>query len=294
VLTIVMYHYVRDDARVHARAIADFERELDHVAERYSCVTLADVVRGDWPDAACLLTFDDGLIDHLETVAPALEARGLRGVFSPPGEAVVERRPLDVQKTQFLLAAADNHASLGERVLARVDDPERVWAENTPAHRFDAPETVFLKRALQDGLPEPLRRELLDGLFRELVEADERAFADRLYLTSAHCGELVDRGHEVIGHGWTHRRLGLLPEHEQREELDRTREFVAAIGGTWALCYPYGSRDEATLRLLAELSCPVALTTEARRATPDDSLLELPRIDTNDLRREVLELVRDR
>ena len=100
-----MYHYVRDDARVHARTVAELNAELDHVAERYTPVRLEDVVASEWPDDACLLTFDDGLVEHLDVVAPALEQRGLTGVFCPPGRAVVERRPLDVQRTQFLLAA---------------------------------------------------------------------------------------------------------------------------------------------------------------------------------------------
>ena len=289
-LTIVMYHYVRDGARVPARTVAELERELDHVVNRYECIRLADVAARAWPENACLLTFDDGLVEHLETVAPALERRGLRGVFCPPGRAVAERMPLDVQKTQFLLAATDDHRALGEQILAAVDDPDRVWAENTPAHRYDPPETVFVKRALQEGLPEEQRRELLDPLFREHVADDERAFADELYLTLDQCRELVRRGHEVIGHGWEHRRLGLLDEAAQREELERTRAFVEEIGGTWALCYPYGSRDQTTLRVLSELGCEIGLTTEPRRAEREDPLLELPRIDTNDLQLEVVQL----
>ena len=49
VLTIVMYHYVRDDARVHARTIAELEAELDHVAEHYTAVRLEDVVTAGGP-----------------------------------------------------------------------------------------------------------------------------------------------------------------------------------------------------------------------------------------------------
>jgi peptidoglycan/xylan/chitin deacetylase (PgdA/CDA1 family) len=290
VLTIVMYHYVRDGARVSARTTAELEGQLDHVAERYTCLGIEDVARGDWPDNACLLTFDDGFVEHLATVAPALERRGLSGVFCPPGRAVVERRPLDVHKTQFLLAVSGDHGALGDRILERVDDPARVWAENTPLHRFDPPEKVFVKRALQEGISEPLRTELLDELFHELVTQDARAFADGLYLTLEQCRELVARGHDVIGHGWEHRRLGLLGEDAQRADLERTREFLAEVGGTWAFCYPYGNRDETTLRLLEELGCSVGLTIEPRRATREDPLLELPRIDTNDLQREVVEV----
>jgi peptidoglycan/xylan/chitin deacetylase (PgdA/CDA1 family) len=290
VLTIVMYHYVRDDARVHARTVAELEAELDHVAERYTCVRLDDVVAGAWPDEGCLLTFDDGLVEHLDVVAPALERRGLTGVFCPPGRAVVERRPLDVQRTQFLLAATDDHEALGAQILAAADDPELLWSENTPPHRYDPPSTVFVKRALQEGLPDGRREELLAALFREHVTDDEEAFANSLYLTLDGCRELVRRGHEVVGHGWEHRRLGLLDERAQRDELERTRGFVEEIGGTWALCYPYGSRDRTTLGLLGALGCAAGLTTEPRRATLADPLLELPRIDTNDLQREVVEL----
>jgi len=111
----------------------------------------------------------------------------------------------------------------------------------------------------------------------------------RVALTPAGALELVHRGHDVIGHGNEHRRLALLDETSQRAEIERTREFVTAVGGTWALSFPYGSRDETTLRLLDEHDCLLGLTTESRRATEADSLLELPRIDTNDLRLEVVE-----
>lgn len=287
-----MYHYVRDGARVHARTTAELEAELDHVAERYTCVRLDDVVAGGWPDDACLLTFDDGLVEHLAVVAPALEQRGLTGVFCPPGRAVVERRPLDVQRTQFLLASTPDHDALKRRILDEVGDPDRVWAENTPPHRYDAPATVFVKRALQEGLPDGQRQELLETLFGQHVTDDDEAFADSLYLTRDGCRELVRRGHEVIGHGWEHRRLGLLDERAQRDELERTRGFVEDVGGTWALCYPYGSRNETTLRLLRDLGSAAGLTTDPRRAMPSDSLLELPRIDTNDLQLEVVEVAR--
>jgi peptidoglycan/xylan/chitin deacetylase (PgdA/CDA1 family) len=289
-LTIVMYHYVRDGARVHARTVAELERQLDHVASRYECVGVREVAERRWPENGCLLTFDDGLVEHLSTVAPALEQRELRGVFCPPGRAIVERVPLDVQKTQFLLASTGNHRALGEHILASVQDPDRLWADNTPPHRFDPAETVFVKRALQEGLPEPDRRRLLDELFGEHVTEDDGAFADELYLTLDDCRELVRRGHDVIGHGWQHRRLGLLDRNAQRDELEGTRDFIAEVGGSWALCYPYGSRNETTLALLAELGCALGLTTEPRRASAEDPLLELPRMDTNDLELEIVEV----
>jgi peptidoglycan/xylan/chitin deacetylase (PgdA/CDA1 family) len=286
-----MYHYVRDSARVHARTTDEFERQLDYVEANHRVVDCEAVSERQLPEDACLLTFDDGLREHLEVVAPALEARGLRGVFCPPARPVLERTVLDVQKTQFLLANVEDHAALGDRIieLAELADAERFRAQNTPPHRFDPPETVFVKRSLQDGLPKDLRQPTLDRLFAEHVTADERAFADELYLTLEECRELVRRGHEVIGHGYEHRRLALLDEAGQRAEIDRTREFVEQVGGLWALCYPYGSRNETTLRLLAASGCALGLTTDVGVAGPDADLLQLPRLDTNDLPFEEIE-----
>jgi peptidoglycan/xylan/chitin deacetylase (PgdA/CDA1 family) len=290
-LTIVMYHYVRDGSTVHARTVAELEAQLDFVAQSHEVLRVADVTARPWPESGCVLTFDDGLREHLETVAPALEARGLTGCFCVPAQPILERRVLDVQKTQWLLATVRDHAALGDELiaLAGIEDEDAFRAVNTPPHRYDPPETVFVKRALQDGLPEDRRRAVLDGLFREHVTDDERSLADELYLTADECRELVRRGNDVIGHGYEHRRLGLLDEATQRVEIDRSREFVAQVGGTWALCYAYGSRNETTLRLLDESGCALALTTDPRRATPEDPLLELPRIDTNDLQLEVVE-----
>lgn len=287
-----MYHYVRDGARVHARTVAEFEAQLDHVVHEYTVVRLEGVRGGEFPQNGCLLTFDDGLREHLDTVAPALERRGLVGIFCAPAQPVLERSVLDVQKTQFLLASSGDHAALGEQILELAQDwdvgrEDELRARNTPPHRFDPPETVFVKRVLQDGLPEEPRRAILDRLFAEMVTDDEAAFADELYLTIDDCRELVRRGHDLAGHGYEHRRMALLDETAQRREVGRTRDFLAQVTGEeprdWAFCYPYGSRNATTLQLLGSAGCAFGLTTDVGLADMTTPPLELPRVDTNDL-----------
>jgi peptidoglycan/xylan/chitin deacetylase (PgdA/CDA1 family) len=279
-----MYHYVRDGARVHARTVDEFHAQLEHVARNHTVVDLETVRSRAWPEDACLLTFDDGLVEHLEVVAPALARRGMTGVFCPPGASVLERRVLDVQKSQFVLAASDDHEALARRIFELA--PEARALEVSLAHRYDPPETVLAKRLLQDALPEEERRRVLDTLFAELVADDERAFADELYLDLDGVRELLALGMDVAGHGWEHRRLALLDESAQRDEIDGSLRVLDAAGAptdAWAMCFAYGSRDETSLRLLRERGCAVGLTTEPRVATSEDDLLQLPRLDTNDL-----------
>ncbi len=294
-----MYHYVRDGARVHARTTAELEAQLDYVARAYTVVGLEEVRERRLPEDACLLTFDDGLVEHLETVAPALARRGLTGCFCPIGAPVLERRVADVQKSQFVLAASDDHAALAARIfelLGPEHDEAALRARWTLEHRFDPPETVLVKHMLQDALPDEPRREVLDRLFAELVSDDERAFADELYLTLEGVRELAALGMDVAGHGWEHRRLALLDEDGQRAEIEGSRRLLEAVHGEeprdWTMCYAYGSRDETSLRLLRESGCALGLTTDVGLADERSDPLQLPRIDTNDLPVEVVESAR--
>ena len=286
-----MYHYVRDVAStpypgIKARSLAEFRGQLDHIERDYEIVGLEQVRGGSWPGNAALLTFDDGLVDHLDNVLPELRRRGLRGCFCPPAQAVEERKVLDVHKVQFLLAASPDHGTLADRILASESHPDELRTRYAKPNRFDPAETVLVKRLLQDGLPEESRNRCSMSSFAEVVSPDERAFADELYLTVDGVRELAAAGMDIAGHGYEHKRFELLSESEQAEEVRQSKAFLAEVGvepAGWAMCYPYGSRNETTLRLLQESGCALAFTVEPRVATPADDPLELPRLDTNDL-----------
>jgi peptidoglycan/xylan/chitin deacetylase (PgdA/CDA1 family) len=170
--------------------LAGFEGQLAYIARNYvvvdSATLIAAVKAGDHsllPARAAYLTFDDGLADHYETVFPLLGERGLHGAFFPPAQPVRERTVADVHKIQFILAAADDAARLAERILAEVvasrtefdlDEPQVYVARYRKPGRFDDPATVFVKRMLQTGLPEELRRRIVRSLFDEIVTSDDR------------------------------------------------------------------------------------------------------------------------
>jgi len=52
----------------------------------------------------------------------------------------------------------------------------------------------------------------------------------------------------------------------------------------FTFCYPYGDYDQDTVTILEDLGCSAAVTTKVALAEVGSSaLLELPRINTNDL-----------
>lgn len=83
-MRVVNYH------GVPARLKDGLGRQLDHLLGRFrgaSGFELERILReGPGDESAVVFTFDDGLANHLEVVAPLLEERGLRGIFAIPAE----------------------------------------------------------------------------------------------------------------------------------------------------------------------------------------------------------------
>jgi peptidoglycan/xylan/chitin deacetylase (PgdA/CDA1 family) len=305
-LTIVMYHYVRDLANtpfpsIKGLATSDFEVQLDHIARRYEVVGLDDVLaaaEGEraLPRDACLLTFDDGFVDHHETVFPRLRARGMRGAFFPPGRPVLEHVPLDVHKLHFILAAASSPGAVAERMLEELDrlrseralpSEGELRARYESEDRFDSPETMLIKGVLQHGLPARIRAALVQRMFTHFVDDDEQAFARELYMGLDQLRELLRGGMAIGGHGWAHEWLGKLPRAAQSEELSRTAGLLELVHGAppsaWTMCYPYGSYNAETLELVSEHGAVLGLTTKPDVVADFSRPFELERLDTNDL-----------
>lgn len=306
-LTIVMYHYVRDlrhsrFPRIKGLDVRDFRGQLDYLRGRYTVVSMEEVMYAaqgspaDLPTDAVLLTFDDGFIDHYTTVLPLLDERGWQGSFFVPSRPVLDHKVLDVHKIHFLLAAADDPAGLAEELLDALEeyrgqydlaDEEDYWTRIGRPGRFDPPEIIFIKRMLQHELPAPVREAICDRLFRKYVSHDEAAFAAELYLSLDQLGIMQRLGMHIGGHGETHcwmDRIG--PEHRDRE-IRASVDLLGRVGAdidSWSFAYPYGAHDEKLRAMLQSAGVKIGLTTEVARADLwRNKPLMLPRLDTNDV-----------
>jgi peptidoglycan/xylan/chitin deacetylase (PgdA/CDA1 family) len=305
-VTIVMYHYVREIEKSRFPAIKGlevegFHEQLDYMTRHYRFVTMQECMdsiasRKALPRNSALLTFDDGYLDHFLYAFPILAERKIQGCFFPPGRAISERRVLDVNKIHFVLANAKSVEALLEDVFALLDEHrvefdlpsnESLFAQLGKPSRYDSKEVVFIKRLLQRELPPSLKTRIADRLFRKFVTSDETAFANELYMTPDQLKCMLNNGMYVGSHGWNHYWLDALTADEQEDEIDQSLQFLEGLGAStrdWTMCFPYGAYDEATLRILREKGCKVGLSTRVGIADLEkDDALTLPRLDTNDL-----------
>ena len=297
---VVMYHYVRDSratAFPDIRALAPdlFRQQLDWLQANYTVVTQADLEaaldgHGSLPANAALLTFDDGFVDHFDTVCPVLSERGLSGTFFLSQDACgPASRLLNVHKTQFLLArlgaAEFSRAVLAESGLAGPDvDGPGVFG----ADLWEEGNDRAVKHLLNYQLPFADADRILDTLFDRHV-GDAQTFARGLYLDAAMVREMARHGMTFGFHTRTHRMLSRLTAAEQAAEVAGGVEWIRDLTrqATVPFCYPWGGRQTytgETTTILREAGYSVAFNTERRTLRVlADGRYELPRLDTRDL-----------
>ena len=306
-LTIVMYHYVRPIVGsrfpdIKGLELQLFEGQLEYILRHYNVVSFGQVIDAahggePLPSRPALLTFDDGLKDHFEHVFPALRRHGIAGAFFPPSSVVLERRMLDINKVHFVLASVPDKTKLITILEELVEDAgtpyvlrplEEYRREFWVKGRYDDEPVAYLKRMLQHSLPEPLRALITDHMFKRFVSADVTGFAAELYVSLADLEVMIDGGMEVGSHGHNHLWLDREPELVQAADIDKSLVMLDMLGlprSGFLFCYPYGAYNDETLRLLADRECAAAVVVnKVQLAVPTaNRLLELPRLNTNDL-----------
>ena len=140
---------------------------------------------------------------------------------------------------------------------------------------------------LQQGLPFESRKYLLNEIFYTSVSEDQLSFADEFYVTRPQISEMIDQGMEVGSHGHEHCWLNTLSENDQLSDISRSLDMLERLGLSreeFFFCFPYGGYNAVSLELLEALKCAAAFTVSPQKVNLTNcKMLELPRIDTNDL-----------
>jgi peptidoglycan/xylan/chitin deacetylase (PgdA/CDA1 family) len=293
---VVMYHYVRDPDRTPYPAlktlrVEDFDRQLQWLAASWAPVPYERFRGAGRPEAAALLTFDDGLVDHYATVFPRLRDRGWSGVFFVAGGALADTPSLlNVHRTQFLLAALGAEAFSREvrAAVARAGAGEPALEWHRDVYRYDQSPDLAAKHLLNYELP----IEAADEILRTLVVrhlGDETEFARGLYLSRAQVREMAAGGMTFGFHTERHPVLSRLARDAQRREVEDGVALLRQLTGQQAIpfCYPYGhphTYNSDTFAALDDAGYDLAFTTTRRLARPgEDPRFEIPRFDTRDL-----------
>jgi peptidoglycan/xylan/chitin deacetylase (PgdA/CDA1 family) len=303
---IITYHYVRDlkysrYPQIKGLDITFFREQIEYLTTHCRIITmemLIDAIENNnpLPEKSVLLTFDDAYIDHYQYVFPILSEFKIQGSFYPPVKAITEHTILDVNKIHFILAAEEDKTKIINEIYKELSkyrgdfnlqSDQYYYLRLAKPNRFDTADVIFIKRLLQVELEETLRKIITKNLFEKIVGINEESFSRELYMNIDQIKCMHRNGMHIGSHGYDHFWLGSLSKEKQRNEIDKSLEFLKTIGcemQNWTMSYPYGNYNNDTVELLQEYNCKMAFTTEVDLADlKSNNRHYLPRFDTNDI-----------
>ena len=297
----IMYHYVRpDDEKLpyfrHLH-VEDFEQQLDYFAREFGFVSQADFldsIATATERPGVVLTFDDGLQDHVRYVLPRLAQRGLWDIFYVPTGVYSNGAMLDVHRVHLLLGMHGG-AAVFAALRALVDEAMLTHAgvrefQREPYKRQSHDEFAGLvKKTLNFYIGYEHRPAVMRALLRRLLP-DEAAWAASYYMAPSELRALREAGMMVGSHTVNHPVMSKLGEPAQAREIAESFAFLEAATGSLPVktfCYPYGGYHTftpATEKLLEELGSRFSFNVEP--ADIDSAFLTrrlqaLPRYDCN-------------
>lgn len=296
-----MYHYVRPiktslHPKIKGLELADFKGQLDHLQHEYTILNPKDfrdaiLTNNPLPPRPCLLTFDDGYIDHYQYVFPELNARGLSGIFFTPKTSLLDRKLLEVNKLQFILAMHDQPDNLANELenqlkLYTTIPVEEMRKKYFLSKGFDGPQVGYFKRMLQYALPLNIRTKLISKLFKTYVSTDELEFSEQLYISINQAREMRQAGMQFGGHGNLHLWHSEIGEDDLKDELSGAVQVLKTIGVSQKnsfYSYPFGSQNTSVQCRLLDYGFEFSFTVEANLWHKSSCRRTISRLDTNDL-----------
>ncbi len=296
-ITSVMYHYVRpiENSQLRYLSVNDFEQQLNWLQTNLGNIITQDqwdAARLGEPITGVLLTFDDGLKDHINFVLPILKAKGFFGIFFVNTSPLESSCVLPVHLTHVLLSLdktdeiLDFFTKFIPPQVFEAADREIAATRYKNQHDFEA--NIELKRLVNYLFMDIDLTALLDLAAQKFLSVSISELSSSWYLSKEDVIELRDSGMRIGSHTSTHRLLSKLDKSTIFAELDESKRVLEKVLGEQIdeFCYPYGgwtSYNQDVKDVLAKLNFAVAHDVSPRPITQIDfrNKYELPRYDCN-------------
>ncbi len=300
-----MYHYVREIKKskfqnLKGLEFKDFKKQINFFIKHFNIISHNDLVeilqtKKIPKKKSILLTFDDGYIDHWKYVFPYLREKKITGNFYPPVQVIKNNKVLDVNKIHFILEKELDRKKILKSIFKYTnkylnkDENSLNLNKIETKNRYDDKETVIIKRLLQSHLPLKIREKITNKLFNEIVSHSEESFSKKLYMDTKNMKEMFSNKMSFGSHGNNHYWWENLSNHDQERELKTSINFFKSIkvyDSNFSVCYPYGSYNLNTIKMIKKNNIKFALTTRVGSLNKKNIRynFELPRHDTNDFK----------
>ncbi len=205
------YHVVSNQKIPHIlnykyRNIAQFEKELDFYLHHFKPVSLSELVAGGKPGGKIFhLSFDDGLTECFDIIAPILVKKGIPATFFVNPGFIDNQRLFHKYKASLVLSK-----------LKKL--PQKNVEDFLKEKNLDGPR--ILKATAQ-------QEKYLDEAATLLgINFDDYLRKQKPYLTTWQLLKLKEQGFAIGAHSFTHPEFWNISEEEQLNEITKSMDWL--------------------------------------------------------------------
>jgi len=295
-LLAVNYHYIGMPDfpynGVNGVSHSEFLNHVDYLKNNFILIGLSDLTKIDInKNNYCLITFDDGLLCHYETVFNEMKKNNFPAAFFINTMPLVTGNATAIHKLHIVRAKIQSKIILNELVdyckQKDISIPKTDEIFLLSVYSYDTIEDSRLKYIINYHLTELDRNVFINRLFKSLY-AEETEFVEEWYMNDAHIKEMNDYLICIGSHAHSHLALAKLNDNDIIDELALSKKIIENIIGNKIDCfsYPSGGKQAVTLgnaRLVKEIGFNYAFSMEREQNITMDYPQMLARIDCNDL-----------
>ncbi len=226
------------------------------------------LLRAPGDDLHCVIDTASGVLEHLVGAglqvfrADPWSVERLRGGSAEPGSLARcwWSKPFELTKLTVEDGALSGRQPGVRAAIERCVDVERELTAAGQWFSQGAGSTRQIALTFDDG-PGPFTGQVLDVLARYGVVATFFCIGLHAHADPRMVQRIVDEGHLVANHTWSHPYLPDLTRHELADQLEQTSAAIARVTGAPPALFrpPYGGRSPEVMEGLAESGMVTAL-----------------------------------
>jgi peptidoglycan/xylan/chitin deacetylase (PgdA/CDA1 family) len=266
-LRILTYHGISPGAI----PVPEFEKQLQFVRDYFDCFWASEIPdllkKEPGPRPRLVVTFDDGLKNHVLNAMPLLDKYGIKATFYIPAGLVRSQEMLWNHEVRCLLMMMDNRdlpegiGPFSERMNKKIVDVSACIEHLKTLPLED-------RQVVQESLRKSRKdKEYLPWMLEEyqLMSPDDFKCLSPLI--------------EIGSHTLTHPILTTIPDDQLVKEIQESRDRLEELTGKPVLsfCYPNGIYSEKVVKIVEDFY-PIAVSTNEGFVSPTDRRSTLKRI----------------
>jgi len=214
-IIFICYHYLkRNDAyhRIWGYSFDIFKSQIDFISNEYQPVSFERFINflakeEDLPLKCCVFSFDDGLVEHAELIAPYLYKKNISALFFPP-TCIFTNEMAIPQIIHFYTAkyGIKNFYSVLKKYFKVTGlSWDNYFHAVDPVSTNDILQFYSqIKVVLYKLLPPIALKLLLQTIFESVLLKDDPQILDKVYMNKKHLTNLKKMGHAVGCHTHSH------------------------------------------------------------------------------------------